>query len=120
MEPSSEDEILPSPLASNLLKTCESSSSICAFELREGLREIAGVWDREFGRGIRFFLRLKRDFNPIMANVRVCLFPVTREEERENTRLVVLWNVEERETKIWKRYIWCVYTYQLVNFQLII
>lgn len=64
MDPSSEEEILPSPLTSNLLKTCLSSSSMLARELREEEREMAGDGSREGvveRETLRFFFLLNRD-----------------------------------------------------------
>ncbi|KAB2624163.1 calcium-binding protein CML25 [Pyrus ussuriensis x Pyrus communis] len=82
MAPSSEDEIFPSPLTSNFLKTW-SSSAIWAREWKEGVREWAEAgagwaeaeavgWAAEAASGwaaagsrLDFFFREKRDLKPI-------------------------------------------------------
>ncbi|KAB2620067.1 calcium-binding protein CML25 [Pyrus ussuriensis x Pyrus communis] len=70
MAPSSEDEILPSPLTSNFLKTW-SSSAIWAREWKEGDRECVGAtagWGAAAAaaeEGLDFFFREKRDLKPI-------------------------------------------------------
>ena len=86
MDPNSEDEILPSPLTSNFLKTCSSSATNSAREYSDGEREMIGVAvpavatvvDDDDDFLMSFFLRLKRDLKPMIL--------VGRKGPKENQR----------------------------------
>lgn len=66
MDPSSDEEILPSPLMSNFLNTCPSSSSMRARELNDDVLEFMDPPFSLAALSARFFL-LNRDLNPIMS-----------------------------------------------------